>query len=48
YQTEDFTELVHNVDLVVNLTGAQTLAASYQVVKPGGHLVSVNGVPNKK
>lgn len=48
YQTEDFTELVHDVDLVVNLTGAQTLAASYQVVKRGGRLVSVNGVPDKK
>ncbi len=48
YQTEDFTELVHDVDLVVNLTGTQTLAASYQVVKTGGRLVSVNGVPDEQ
>ena len=33
---------------MVNLTGAQTLAASYQVVKRGGRLVSVNGVRDKK
>lgn len=48
YRTENFVELVHNVDLVVNLTGAETLAASYQVVKAGGRLFSVNGVPDEK
>ncbi|HIW72252.1 MAG TPA: NADP-dependent oxidoreductase [Candidatus Levilactobacillus faecigallinarum] len=46
YRTQDFTKLVHDVDLVVNLTGPQTLAQSYQVVKRGGRLTSVNGVPN--
>lgn len=48
YQTEDFTQLVSDVDLVVNLTGMQTLNASYQVVRPGGTLTSVNGVPSKQ
>jgi len=47
YTTQDFTKLVHDIDLVVNLTGAKTLDASYQVVKRGGRVTSVNGVPNK-
>ena len=42
YQTQDFTELVSDVDLVVNLTGPKTLADSYQVVKKGGRITSVN------
>ena len=33
YQTEDFTKLVSDVDLVVNLTGPKTLENSYQVIK---------------
>ncbi len=44
YQTQDFTKLVSDVDLVVNLTGPKTLADSYQVVKKGGRITSVNAV----
>jgi len=47
YTTQDFTKLVHDVDLVVNLTGSKTLDDSYQVVKTGGRITSVNGVPDK-
>jgi len=47
YTTQDFTKLVHDVDLVVNLTGSKTLNASYQVLKKGGLATSVNGLPNK-
>jgi len=47
YRTQDFTKLVHDVDLVVNLTGSQTLAQSYRVIKRGGRLISVNGLPDK-
>lgn len=48
YQTQDFTKLVHDLDLVVNLTGSSTLDQSYQVVKPNGRVTSVNGVPNQQ
>lgn len=48
YQTEDFTKMVNNLDLVVNLTGMKTLNDSYQVVMPSGILTSVNGVPDQK
>lgn len=47
YQTEDFTKKVPDLDLVVNLTGTKTLNDSYQVVKPGGIITSVNGVPDQ-
>ncbi|WP_269116847.1 zinc-binding dehydrogenase [Enterococcus casseliflavus] len=42
YQTEDFTKLVSDVDLVVNLTGPKTLENTYQVIKKGGRVTSVN------
>lgn len=48
YRSQDFTELVSNVDLVVNLTGPTTLEKSYQVVKKGGRLTSTNGVPDQE
>lgn len=48
YQTQDFTKLVSDVDLVVNLTGPKTLADSYQVVKEGGRITSVNAVIDEK
>lgn len=44
YRTEDFTKLVSDLDLVVNLTGPETLAKSYQVVKKGGRITSVNAL----
>ncbi|MEB8400716.1 NADP-dependent oxidoreductase [Enterococcus casseliflavus] len=46
YQTEDFTKLVSNADLVVNLTGPKTLENSYQVIKKGGRVTSVNAPIN--
>ncbi len=46
YKTEDFAELAKDMDLVVNLTGAETLEKSYHVVKKGGILTSTNGVPD--
>jgi NADPH:quinone reductase-like Zn-dependent oxidoreductase len=48
YQNQDFTKLVTDVDLVVNLTGPQTLANSYQVIKEGGRITSVNAPIDEK
>ncbi|MGM0164645.1 hypothetical protein IGI72_003411 [Enterococcus sp. DIV1059_2] len=48
YQTEDFTKLVSDVDLVVNLTGPKTLENSYQVIKKGGRVTSVNAPINQE
>src|SRR5438046_3811278 len=41
YTTTRFEEVVHGVDLVFDLVGGDTLVRSWQVVKPGGALVSV-------
>ncbi|HEX6478198.1 MAG TPA: NADP-dependent oxidoreductase [Ktedonobacteraceae bacterium] len=41
YTTTRFEEVVKPVDLVFDLVGGDTLARSWQVVKPGGMLVSV-------
>ncbi len=41
YTTTRFEEVVHDVDLVFDLVGGDTLVRSWQVVKPGGMLVSV-------
>ncbi len=48
YRSQDFTKLVSDVDLVVNLTGPKTLADSYRVVKKGGRITSVNAVIDEK
>jgi NADPH:quinone reductase-like Zn-dependent oxidoreductase len=41
YTTTRFEEVVHNVDLLFDLVGGDTLHRSWQVIKPGGALVSV-------
>jgi NADPH:quinone reductase-like Zn-dependent oxidoreductase len=41
YTTTRFEAVVHDVDLVFDLVGGDTLVRSWQVVKPGGVLVSV-------
>src|SRR5256886_5184423 len=45
YTTTRFEEVVHDVDLVFDLVGGDTLVRSWQVVKPGGVLVSVASPP---
>lgn len=41
YATTRFEEVVHDADVVFDGVGGETLARSWQVVKPGGFLVSV-------
>jgi NADPH:quinone reductase-like Zn-dependent oxidoreductase len=41
YTTTRFEEVVHGVDLVFDTVGGDTLQRSWQVVKPGGVLLSV-------
>ncbi len=41
YTTTRFEEVVHNVDVVFDMVGGNTLVRSWQVLKPGGILVSV-------
>src|SRR5215467_15295311 len=41
YTTTRFEEVVHGVDVVFDTVGGGTLARSWQVVKPGGMLLSI-------
>jgi NADPH:quinone reductase-like Zn-dependent oxidoreductase len=41
YTTTRFEEVVHGVDLVFDLVGGDTLQRSWQVIQPGGLLVSI-------
>jgi NADPH:quinone reductase-like Zn-dependent oxidoreductase len=41
YATTRFEDVVHDADVVFDTVGGDTLARSWQVVKPGGALVSV-------
>ena len=40
YKIHDFTQLVKDVDLVIDLVGGKTQAKSFSVIKPGGKLLS--------
>src|SRR5215472_14264752 len=45
YTTTRFEEVVHGVDLVFDTVGGDTLQRSWQVVKPGGVLVTIVSPP---
>ena len=45
YTTTRFEEVVHAVDLVFDTVGGDTLQRSWQVIKPGGLLVSIVSPP---
>jgi NADPH:quinone reductase-like Zn-dependent oxidoreductase len=46
YKRERFEERVHDVDLVVDLVGGETVQRSWHVLRPGGILVSTLGDPH--
>ncbi|WP_404274210.1 NADP-dependent oxidoreductase [Exiguobacterium undae] len=46
YRTEAFEDLLHDYDGVYDTIGGETLRRSFKVVLPGGHIVSVSGLPN--
>ncbi len=46
YTATRFEEVIHEVDLVLDTVGGDTLERSWQVVKPGGVLVSVARPPS--
>ncbi|AIG01549.1 Alcohol dehydrogenase [Pseudomonas fluorescens] len=47
YKVEDFTAVVSNVDVVLDLIGGETQARSYDVLRSGGRLVSAVMPPNE-
>jgi NADPH:quinone reductase-like Zn-dependent oxidoreductase len=47
YQAQDFTTAVSGVDVVLDLVGGETQNRSYQVMRPGGRLVSTAMPPDE-
>ena len=45
YKKEDFENIVRDYDVVFDTLGGETLEKSFQVVKPGGKVISVAGPP---
>jgi NADPH:quinone reductase-like Zn-dependent oxidoreductase len=45
YTTTRFEDVIHDVDLVFDTVGGDTLQRSWQVIKPGGVLVSIVSPP---
>lgn len=46
YKKEDFSQTVHDVDCVLDTLGMNALPKEFQILKEGGHLVSLRGLPN--
>lgn len=48
YKTQDFTTLVKDVDLVIDLAGGETQTKSFKVLKPAGKLLSAVMPPSQE
>ncbi|HDR7966290.1 NADP-dependent oxidoreductase [Bacillus pacificus] len=46
YKTEKFEEILTNYDAVFDTIGGTTLEKSFNIIKSGGNIVSVSGMPN--
>ncbi|MFJ5624880.1 NADP-dependent oxidoreductase [Peribacillus loiseleuriae] len=48
YKTEQFDEILHNYDVVFDTIGGETLEKAFKIVKSGGQIVSIAGLPNAR
>jgi alcohol dehydrogenase len=46
YKKQDFADVLHDYDVVLNSQDGKTLEKSLQVLKPGGKLISISGPPD--
>jgi NADPH:quinone reductase-like Zn-dependent oxidoreductase len=46
YKKDDFENILHDYDLVLNSQDVKTLEKSLRVLKPGGKLISISGPPD--
>ncbi|PFL15689.1 NADPH:quinone reductase [Bacillus cereus] len=46
YKTEKFEDILKNYDAVFDTLGGTTLEKSFDIIKSGGNIVSVSGMPN--
>ncbi|MES1049900.1 NADP-dependent oxidoreductase [Bacillus thuringiensis] len=48
YKTEKFEDILKNYDAVFDTIGGATLEKSFNIIKSGGNIVSVSGMPNAR
>ena len=48
YRTEDYATTLHDIDLVIDGLGGKELEKQLKILKKGGSLVSLRGVPNRQ
>ena len=48
YKTEQFDETLYNYDGVFDTIGGETLEKAFKIVKSGGQIVSIAGLPNAR
>lgn len=46
YKTQDYAEVLHNVDCALDTLGEAELPKEFRILKEGGRLVSLRGLPN--
>ncbi|MGV1010647.1 MAG: NADP-dependent oxidoreductase [Dermatophilaceae bacterium] len=46
YRTEDFAEILHDYDLVLDGVGGDNLQRSLRVLRPGGKVIGISGPPD--
>jgi len=46
YRKDDFENILHDYDVVLNSQGQETLEKSLRVLRPGGKLISISGPPD--
>ncbi|TQC44354.1 hypothetical protein EEB14_37985 [Rhodococcus sp. WS4] len=46
YKKDDFAEILHDYDLVLDTLGGETLTRSLRVLKPGGKVISISCPPD--
>ncbi|GHP14396.1 NADPH:quinone reductase [Lentilactobacillus fungorum] len=48
YHQENFAEVLRDYDAVFDTLGGQALADAFRIVKPGGQVVSLSGMPDER
>ncbi|WP_191988717.1 NADP-dependent oxidoreductase [Lacticaseibacillus daqingensis] len=48
YRTTDFSKVLADYDFVLDTRGGQTLADAFKIIRPGGQIVSIAGLPNAR
>lgn len=46
YRTQDYADVLHDLDFVLDTLGDRELEKEFSILKPGGTLVSLKGLPN--